>query len=271
MSLRIMTILGVSLLLLPAAGCGEKGDQTSEPDTVAELPGMDDQAESRPSDAPIVQPDQQDPQAEQDAPAEADADLVALELELPPPAFMGTPKQVPPGTTVVIRQGPRQALHVPPGLENVALNRPVAASDDMPLIGELDQITDGEKDAGDGYFVDLGRGLQWVQIDLESQYEIFALAVWHLHSDARVYRDVIVQVADDPDFITDVQTIFNNDQDLTAGMGMGTDREYFETNEGLLIDAGGVTGRYVRLYSQGSTADDRNHYTEVEVFARPAE
>jgi hypothetical protein len=27
-----------------------------------------------------------------------------------------------------------------------------------------------------------------------------------------------------------------------------------------------VTGRYVRCYSKGSTADDQNHYTEVEVY-----
>ena len=46
---------------------------------------------------------------------------------------------------------------------------------------------------------------------------------------AKVYHDVIVQVADDPDFIENVRTIFNNDSDNTSGLGVGTDREYFET------------------------------------------
>jgi len=47
--------------------------------------------------------------------------------------------------------------------------------------------------------------------------------------------------------------------------------EYFEAAEGKLIDCKltnkeGVKGRYVRCYSKGSTADDQNHYTEVEVY-----
>ena len=31
-----------------------------------------------------------------------------------------------------------------------------------------------------------------------------------------------------------------------------------------------MKGRYVRCYSKGSTADDQNHYTEVEVYGVPA-
>jgi hypothetical protein len=44
---------------------------------------------------------------------------------------------------------------------------------------------------------------------------------------------------------------------------------YIDFNEGKLIDAGGVTARCVRLYSNGSTANEFNHYVEVEVWARP--
>ena len=72
-----------------------------------------------------------------------------------------------------------------------------------------------------------------------------------------MYHDVIVQVADDPDFIEQsVRTLFNNDQDNTSGLGVGTDREYFETHEGKLIDAKGIKARYIRFYSKGST-DER--------------
>lgn len=267
MTFRMMMLIAAAGLTSWFAGCDDQ--PTDRPAGPAPTPT------TQPDGPSAAQADEASPdQGSVSAPAEgpdASAELVALELELPAPAFMGTPKQVPPGTTVVIRQGPRAPVLVPPEAENVAAGKPVAASEEMPLIGELDQITDGEKDAGDGYFVDLGRGLQWVQIDLGRAYEIHAVAIWHLHSDARVYRDVIVQTAEDPDFISGVRTIFNNDQDLTAGLGMGTDREYFETNEGLLIDAEGATGRYVRLYTQGSTADDRNHYTEVEVWATEVE
>jgi len=81
-----------------------------------------------------------------------------------------------------------------------------------------------------------------------------------------VYRDVIVQVSDDPDFITNVKTIFNNDHDNSAGLGIGKEKEYIEVNEGRLINPRGVKARYVRLYSRGNTSNDMNHYVEVEVY-----
>ena len=31
-----------------------------------------------------------------------------------------------------------------------------------------------------------------------------------------------------------------------------------------------VTGRYVRLYSNGNSTNDLNHYTEVEIWGRSA-
>ena len=37
----------------------------------------------------------------------------------------------------------------------------------------------------------------------------------------------------------------------------------------LLIDPKGIKGRYVRLYSNGNTANDLNHYVEVEVYGTP--
>ena len=86
----------------------------------------------------------------------------------------------------------------------------------------------------------------------------------------RAYLDVIVQVADDEDFTQNVRTLFNNDNDNTAGLGKGKDMNYVETSEGKLVDAKGVKARFVRLYSAGNNANDLNHYVEVEVFGRPA-
>ena len=46
---------------------------------------------------------------------------------------------------------------------------------------------------------------------------------------------------------------------------------YVETAEGKLIDAKGVQGRYVRLYSKGNNNNDLNHYIEVEVYGKPVQ
>jgi hypothetical protein len=198
--------------------------------------------------------------------------LAPLELKLPKPAFKGTPKHVPPGVVNLEkpRKGPRPPFLAPKGAKNVARGMKVTSSDTEPIIGEVEVVTDGDKEATEGSYVELGPGLQWVQIDLRKEYKIYALLVWHYHGDARVYHDVVVQVADDADFITNVRTIFNNDHDNSSGLGLGSDKEYWDTYEGRLMDAKGVVARYVRLYSKGSTADDQNHYTEVEVFGLPA-
>jgi hypothetical protein len=90
-------------------------------------------------------------------------------------------------------------------------------------------------------------------MDFGSPQEIFAVVIWHAHNSAKVYHDVIIQIADDQDFLQNVKTIFNNDQDNTSGLGVGTDREFFEIHEGKLIDTKGVAARYIRFYSKGST------------------
>src|SRR5689334_22282024 len=195
-----------------------------------------------------------------------------VEIKLPKPAYTGTPKNIPPGTTAEKPSGkPRPAWIAPAGVRNLALNKPVTSSDKDPIIGKLDQVTDGDKEGSDGSWVELAPGLQWVQIDLQKPAEIYGILLWHQHGDPRVYRDVVVQISDDPEFKKDVKTVFNNDQDNSAGLGAGKDYEYFEAAEGKLVDCqlttkGGVKGRYVRCYSKGSTADDQNHYTEIEVY-----
>ena len=78
--------------------------------------------------------------------------------------------------------------------------------------------------------------------------------------------DVVVQSADDKDFTKNIKTIFSNDHDNSSGLGVGDAKEYWETNEGKLIDAKGAKAQYLRFYTKGSTADDQNHYTEIEVF-----
>jgi len=113
--------------------------------------------------------------------------------------------------------------------------------------------------------------VQWEQVDLGSEQQIFAVVLWHYHSQARVYHDVLIQISDDPNFVKNVTTVYNNDHDNSAGLGVGTDKEYIETSEGRLIDCKGVKGRYVRAYSHGNTSNDMNHMIEIEVYGRPAQ
>ena len=195
---------------------------------------------------------------------------VPILIKLPKPMFVGTPQDTKVPNLERPRGKPRPPFYAPVGVKNVAFEKPVTSSDEEPIIGEIEMIADGDKEAADGSYVELGPFRQNITIDLEAEYEIYAILCWHYHKQARVYFDVVVQVADDPDFITNVTTLFNNDIDNSAGLGVGKDKHYTETAEGRLIDAKGVRARYVRLYSQGNNSNDLNHYIEVEVFGKPA-
>jgi hypothetical protein len=193
-----------------------------------------------------------------------------LKITLPKPMFVGTPKNIRTANLEMITGKPRGPFMVPVGTVLLSAGKPVAASDKEPVIGEVAFVTDGKKSGEDGYYVELGPMLQWVQIDLGKSQELSAVVAWHYHSQARVYRDVVVQVSDDKDFISGVTTVFNNDHDNTSGLGAGKDREYIETFDGRLFDPKGVKARYIRLTSGGNTSNDMNHYVEVEVYGLPA-
>ncbi|MFZ0035278.1 MAG: hypothetical protein WAK60_09885 [Sedimentisphaerales bacterium] len=195
--------------------------------------------------------------------------LVPIDIKLPKPLFIGTPQNIEVSNLEKPLGKPRQPFLAPVGTKNVALGKPVTSSDKEPIIGEVKMITDGDREAADGSYVELGPFLQNVTIDLGAEYNIYAILFWHFHKQARVYFDVIVQVADDPDFTKNVQILFDNDIDNSAGLGTGTDMHYVETYEGKLIDAKGVRARYVRLYSNGNSSNELNHYIEVEVYGTP--
>ena len=192
---------------------------------------------------------------------------VPLTTELPPELIEGTPK---PMNVPNLVQAPSKAPEflVPAGTALLSKGKKVTSSDDNPIIGSLDLVTDGDKQAGEGYFVELLDGLQWVQIDLEKTSDISAVWLWHFHSQKRAYNDVIVQISDDAEFKTGVTTLFNNDYDESAKMGKGADAPYVESRFGKLVDGKGTKGRYVRLYSSGNTSNEMNHYIEVEVFGK---
>ena len=206
------------------------------------------------------------------APAAAEAALPAGETEeiipeFPKPMFIGTP--VPAELPNLEKPDPDKVvkkLIVPKGTVLLSKGKPVTSSDPAPIIGDLTLVTDGDPDGADGSFVELAPGQQWVQVDLEKPAAIHKILMWHYHKQAQAYVDVIVQISDDPEFKNGVTTVFNSDHDNTLGLGEGKDPAYIETNHGRVVDAKGTKGRYVRLYSNGNTSNEMNHYCEVSVY-----
>jgi len=196
-------------------------------------------------------------------------ELAPIEVQLPYPMFVGTPQDFDVPNLENPLGSARPPFLAPVGTKNLALEKFIESTDNEPIVGEMELVNDGDNEAYDGSFVELGPGKQHITIDLENTCEIYAVLIWHFHKKARVYKDVIVQVSDDPDFVIGVETLFNNDNDNSSGQGVGNDLHYVETHEGKLIDCRGVHGQYVRLYSNGNTANDLNHYIEVEVYGIP--
>jgi len=193
-----------------------------------------------------------------------------LVLELPAPTLKGTPEQLPEGPNIEPNSDkPRPPFLAPKGVKNVALGKPVTTSV-RPFTGDVEQITDGKKEAMDFDTVEMKKGTQWIQVDLGAPYTLEAIAIWHDHRYIQVIHDVIIQASDDPEFKTGVTTLYNNDTDNTSGLGVGTDREYFERHFGRVFDAKGVKARYVRSYTKGGNISALNCWQEIEIYALPA-
>ena len=202
--------------------------------------------------------------------AAAGGDLAPLPLQLPSPTAKGTPDDLPKGPNVEqFSDKPPPPFMAPKGVKNVALGKKVSCSVEKLFTGNLAQITDGKKEPDDDQVVEMRKGVQWVQIDLEKEYPIYAIALWHDHRWLQVFHCIVVQAADDAEFTKNVRTIFNNDFDNTAGRGAGTDKEYFETQFGKVINGKGMKSRYLRFYSRGSSMTAYNVYQEIEVYALP--
>ena len=234
--MKQITLFALSSSLLIFAGCGDKAST---------------------SDGTAVSPDS----------TVATAGSMPLTTEIPPELIEGTPQPIKVPNLELAPSG-APVLMVPEGTQLLSADKSVTASDDFPIIGELSYITDGDKEAGEGYFVELMDGLQWVQIDLEVPADLSAIWVWHYHSQARAYHDIVAQVSNDPTFKSGVTTLFNNDYDNSAEQGKGTSKPYVDSRYGKLIDAKGSNAQFVRLYSNGNTANDMNHYIEVEVYGK---
>jgi hypothetical protein len=196
-------------------------------------------------------------------------DKEALKLEFPAPTLKGTPEDLPKGPN--IEPPPTKApapMQISKGVKNVARGKTVTASA-KPFAGEPEQLTDGEKGAFDYDTVEMKKGTQWIQVDLGTTNELHAIAMWHDHRYIQTYHSVIVQVSNDAEF-KEKTTLFNNDTENAAGQGVGTDRQYFETHFGKVVDGKATKARYVRCYTKGSSNSALNCWQELEVYALPA-
>lgn len=155
----------------------------------------------------------------------------------------------------------------PPGATNVALGKKVTTSAPRVIGGDLEHVTDGSKEPTDADCVEFSKGLQWIQVDLGRAYSIIAVVIWHENRGIQYFRDVVVQVADDAGFTNNVRTLFNNDADGSSGLGRGSDKEYYETRWGKLIDGKRTQARYVRSYTNGRDQHKLNALQEMEVYA----
>lgn len=196
-----------------------------------------------------------------------------LKIDYPKPMFVGTP--VPTGNIPNMEKPDPEAvkkrdIKVPKGTTNVAKGKKVTSSDPAPIIGSLDLVTDGDADGADGNYVELAPGTQWVQVDLGAPMNIWKVLLWHFHKNTAIYFNTVVQVSDDPEFKKDVTTLFSNDTDDKLKLGVkGTDKNYIETNHGRFIEGKGAKARYVRCWSAGNSANEMNHYVELQVFGTP--
>ncbi len=193
----------------------------------------------------------------------------------PKPMFVGTP--VPPGDVPNLEEPVgedkiQKTFMAPKGTTNVALGKKVTSSDTnivIPGPDSLKLLTDGDADSSDGCFVELAPDPQWVQIDLEKDFDISKIIVWHFHRQAVIVKSVVVEISDDPEFKTKT-IVYNADIEDAAKQGKGSDKAWVQTNHGRMIDGKNTKGRYVRLYSNGSTMDDFNRYIEISVYGTPS-
>ncbi|QJD87768.1 S-layer homology domain-containing protein [Cohnella herbarum] len=172
-------------------------------------------------------------------------------------------------TTAARPTSPPAPIPSPIVPNNVAAGKSISSN-----ISVTDAVyaTDGTSNDTD-LLADVGAGLNYIQIDFGRSYDINAVNLWHYYGDARTYQDVIVQLSNDPNFAAiETTTVFNNDSDGSAALGVGSDAEYAESSAGKEIKFNAINARYIRMYSNGSTKTNGavtpyNHYVEVQVFA----
>lgn len=166
---------------------------------------------------------------------------------------------------------------------NVAKNKSVTSNGTVTNNMPLSIVTDGVTARDQYALIGVSTGPKWVQVDLGQAYGIKKINIrndWGASADTyRTGRDHVVQVSNDPNFATGVTTVFNNDQDNSSGLGVGTDAEYQEPADGsgkTITLSSTINARYVRFSANGhvrvnQTYNPVNTPVEIEVYADPGD
>ena len=198
-------------------------------------------------------------------------ELVPLKLDLPAPHFRGHSQGCAQARERRAHLGQAaSAPHGSGGVRNRAPAGKISCSDTNATAGMLAKITDGNKEAVDTSIVSLRKGVQYVQFAPPGAGR-FAVGIGRV----RYAEDLSLRGGPGgrrrgvhrqrPHAL---QQRHPREQ---GGPGAGTDREYFETNEGKLIDAKGAKGRYAPGRIRAGSSDSAlNEYTEVEIYGRPS-
>lgn len=165
---------------------------------------------------------------------------------------------------------------------NLAQGKPVSAKwteDDTNAAKGQDRpmsmAVDGKKNDTENNYGEFGNDNKpdkssYIEVDLESEYEIANVNLWRYWKDSRKYNNTLVVVSGNETFGKDESddvVIFNADDANECGYGSGTEADYAETSEGRQFEAPkGTKGRYVRVYMNGSNKNKTNHVVELEVF-----
>ena len=135
--------------------------------------------------------------------------------------------------------------------ENLAFEMPVTGSGGVGQ-GTYEMLTDGKTES-DPY---LG-GPTWVQIDLQDEYLIDTIKLWHYYADCRTYHDSKVALSDKGDFFGEEVVVFDTN---------GDDQEYPETAEGKTIAFDPIEAQYIRAWLGGNTVNQWSHWVELQAF-----
>lgn len=159
---------------------------------------------------------------------------------------------------------------VPVGVRLLSTGCPVTSSDPAVPAETLSLITDGDRHGDDGYYVELAKGRQWVQIDLGASRRLHLIWLWRFHKMQVCFPDTVIQVSDDPECKTSV-TVYNSDHDNSSNLGSGKDFDYYESHNGRAVSFAPVSGRYVRLWSREAAVLDANCYIEMSIYGEPTD
>lgn len=134
------------------------------------------------------------------------------------------------------------------------------SSTSSAVAGELAKITNGDNNS----WCDLGgSGPHEVTVDLGVVKTLRQIKVWGLFHNTRMYSDRIVRISENG---SDWYTIFNNDSDNSAGVGIGTHSEYIETQDGKVFTIPDINAQYIQVWSGDDNLGGNATLVEIEAF-----